>query len=179
MGNIIESIISYLLSPETIPSPFVEIISILKIIFLVISIILFFMIVAILLKTQWLPRRFFEDAAEFIRFRPHEINKFLKDWKKIIKKQESGSEAEYKLAIIEADTMLDDVLKRMGHTEETLEEKLKSLKTSELENMEELKEARKVRNSVVHDPDYELTLDKTKEILKIYEDTFKNLKVFA
>ena len=174
-----EEIISYLLNPETIPSPFGEIISILRIVFFAISFILFSLIVFVFLRTQWLGRRFLEDANEFINFKPHETNKFLKEWKKIIKKQESGSEAEYKLAIIEADTMLDEVLKRIGHTEETIEEKLKATTTSELKNLEELKEARKVRNNVVYDPDYELTLDKTKEVLKVYEESFKNLRLFA
>ncbi len=174
-----ENIISYLLSPETIPSPFGEIIPVLKVVFLIISLILFSLIIFVLVKSQWLPRRFFEDANEFIGFKPFEVNKFIKDWRKINKKQESGSEAEYKLAIIEADTMLEEVLKRMGHTQETVEEKIKAVKFLDSKNLENLKEARKVRNSIVHDPDYNLTLDKTKEVLKVYEDTFKDLKVFS
>ena len=144
-----------------------------------ISVILFLVVFLVLLKTQWLYRRFFEDASEFVKFKSHETSKFLKEWKKILKKQESGSEAEYKLAIIEADSLLDEVLKRMGHTEETIEEKIKTILSSEIKNIEELKEARKTRSSVVYDPDYELALGKTKETLKIYEEALKNLRVFS
>ncbi len=174
-----ENIISYLLSPELIPSPFGEIISVLRIVFLIVSLILFLVIVGILLRTQWLNRRFFENITEFMSFKPYEANKLLKDWEKINKRLESGSEAEYKLAIIEADSMLDDVLKRMGHTQETVEEKLESVKFSEIKNMDDLKQSRRTRNSVVHDPDYKLTLDKAREVLKVYENVFKDLKVFA
>ncbi len=174
-----ENIINYLLSPELIPSPFNEILSILRIVFLILSLILFFVIAAIFLGSQWLNKRYFEDVTEFVRFKPHETNRFLKEWKKITKRQNSGSEAEYKLAVIEADALLDEVLKRIGHTEETIEEKLKVTPPSELKNVEELKEIRKTRNSVVYDPDYELTLQKTREVLKVYEEALRNLRVFS
>ncbi len=161
------------------PSPYSDIFFVSRLLFLIISLIFLGFILFVFLRTQWLNRRYFEDLNEFAKFKPHEVNKLLKDWKKIITKQESGSEAEYKLAIIEADAMLGEVLKRMGYTEETIEEKLKNISESDLKNMSELMEARKTRNSVVYDPDYVLTSQKTRDVLKIYEESFKNLRVFS
>ncbi len=174
-----ENIISYILSPELIQAPWSILLTILEIVFLIISFFFLLLIFFVLLKSKRLSYRFIEDIDEFIKFKPHEINKLAKNWKLINKKIETGIESEYKLAIIEADVMLEDVLKRMGHTEETIEKKLNATTSSEIENIEEIKEARKVRNNVVYDPDFELTLDKTKETLKVYEKTFRNLNVLS
>jgi hypothetical protein len=174
-----ETIISYILHPETMPSPYSDIFFILRIVSLIISFLFLTFIFLVFLKTQWLNKRYFDDFNEFVKFKPHEINKLVKDWKKIIAKQESGSEAEYKLAIIEADTMMGDILKRMGYTEETIEDRLKNISESDLKNMSELIEVRKTRNSVVYDPDYELTIQKTRDVLKVYEEAFKNLGAFS
>jgi len=40
-----------------------------------------------------------------------------------------------------------------------------------------LKEARQIRNGVVHDPDYQLTKEKAKEVMDIYQESFRNLGV--
>ncbi len=174
-----EEIISFLTSPELIPSPFGEILGALKIIFLAVSLALIVFIVFILLKSSYLKSFFFEDTKEFLQFKTHGASKLVKEWKKINKKLESELESEYKLAVIEADVLLDEVLSRMGHTEETIEEKLKATTSAELYNIEEVKKARKTRNGIVYDPDYSLTLDKAKETLKVYEEAFKNLNVFS
>ena len=75
--------------------------------------------------------------------------------------------------------MTGDILKRMGMTESTIEEKLNNLSITDIPNLEELKEARKIRNNVVHDPDYELSQEKAKEILSVYEIIFKDLKIIS
>ncbi len=174
-----EEIISYLLSPETIPQPFNDIIEISQIVFIVLSIVFLGVIIFVLLVSQRLNLRFFEEASEFLSFKPQGSSKLLKEWKKIEKKLDSGLESEYKLAIIEADMMLDKTLERIGHSEKTIEEKLEKTTSSELENIDEIKEARKTRNNVVYDPDYQLTLEKARETLKVYERTFRNLSAIS
>lgn len=170
---------SYILSPETIPSPYNNILMVMEWLFLFISVAFLICIFLVLLKTKRLRFRYFEDFEEFTKFRPYEADKIAKNWKKIIKKMDSGLESEYKLAIIEADVMLDEVLRRIGHTEEGVEAKINATTSSELKNVEEMKQARKVRNDIVYDPDYHLTLEKTRETLKVYEETFRNLNALA
>jgi len=174
-----EQIMSYILSPETIPSPYNNILMVMEWLFLFISVAFLICIFLVLLKTKRLRFRYFEDFEEFTKFRPYEADKIAKNWKKIIKKMDSGLESEYKLAIIEADVMLDEVLRRIGHTEEGVEAKINATTSSELKNVEEMKQARKVRNDIVYDPDYHLTLEKTRETLKVYEETFRNLNALA
>jgi len=174
-----EEIISYLISPETIPPPISGILEILKVIFLAISLVLLVLIIFIIVKSRYLQSILFENTDEFVKFKPHGASKLVKEWKKINKKLESGLESEYKLAVIEADTMLGEVLTRIGRTEETIEEKIAATSPGEIKNMGAIEQARNIRNNIVYDPDYKLTLDKAKEALATYEEALKDLNVFS
>jgi len=179
MDETINIIINYLSDPSLIPSPYFQLLMILRFIFFLISIILIGISIYIIFHTEWVKYRYSQNLIEFINFKTYEIGKLVKERKAIMKRIDTGIESEYKLAIIEADVMIEEILKRMGRTESTIEEKLNNLSVIDIPNLEELKEARKIRNNVVHDPDYELSQEKTKEILLVYEKTFKDLKILS
>jgi hypothetical protein len=85
-------------------------------------------------------------------------------------------ESEYKLAVIEADSVLDDILKRMGFAGQTLGERLEKLTSASLTNIEEVREAHKTRNNIVHDPNYRLSLDEARKLISIYEKALVDLQ---
>ena len=145
--------------------------------FIVISVLFLFGIFIFLLKSSWLRCFILEDAAEFITYKPFGAKKASKKWIKISKRLESGKESEYKLAVIEADDLLNDVLKNMGYKGETIKEKLDQIEESVLPNIEEVRQAHQVRNDIVYDPDYQLTLEQAKKTLDIYERTFRDLEL--
>ncbi|MBZ9578381.1 hypothetical protein KJA14_00870 [Patescibacteria group bacterium] len=148
----------------------------LKILSLIISLSFLFGILYLLLKTDWLKRRLLKDLVEFFSFKPYEMRKVSQTWEKIIKRLEKVSESESKLAIIEADDLLNKILKRMGYSGETLGEKLKQLSEVILPNLDEIWEAHKIRSNIVHDPTYRLSLGEARTVLKIYEKTLLNLE---
>ena len=150
----------------------------LKIIFIIITLVFFGSIIFLLLKNSWLKRRLLEDLIEITTYRPFGVKKTFKQWAKISKRLEAGKEAEYKLAIIEVDSLLNDVLEKIGYKGETIGERLKQLDSTTLPNIEELWQAHKTRNNVVHDPDYHLTLDQAKKTIAIYEKTLRDLEMF-
>jgi len=150
----------------------------LKIIFIVASLFLLFIFFRSLRKSTWLRYRLWEDMLEFLTYRPYGIKKIAKIWSKIKGRLEAGSESEYKLAVIEADSMLNGILARMGYKGEGLGDRLKQLTTDILPNVEETREAHKIRNNIVYDPDYKLTLDQAQKVLKIYEQALQDLQVF-
>lgn len=168
-----DKIFSYFISPE--PSRWLII---LKGIFIFFTLFFLFIIILLLRKSSWLKIRFLYDLIEFFTYRPFGLKKINKSWDKIIKRLESGIEAEVKLAVIEADLLFDDTLKKMNIKGDTLEEKLGNLTDSTFSNIEELREAHKIRNNIVYDPDYKLTLEKGKRIISIYEKAFKELEIF-
>jgi hypothetical protein len=165
-------IISFLLSPELQQKLFLA-----KVVFLFFSFVFFIAILYFLFKTSWFRRIIWQDLVEFLTYKPMKISKIEKIWAKIKKRIEKGSEAELKLAIIEADKLLDDLLKKMAIEGEILEDKLKKVTPEILPNVEQMREAHKIRNNIVFDPAYKLDREEAKKTLTIYEESFKSLGV--
>ena len=151
---------------------------VLRTVFIGLSIFLFVSIVIFAFRSNWLKYLVLEDSAEFLSFKPYGAKRIVNVWNKIMKRLETGIESEYKLAILEADTILDNTLKRMGFGGETLGERLGNLTLATLHNLEDVERVHKIRNDIVHDPNYKISLDEAKEILAIYEKALRDLDVF-
>ncbi len=155
---------------------FHNIVSIAKIVFIVISVLLFGFIIFGLVHTSWLRRLILEDFREFLTFRPYGVKKLYRQWQKVKQRLDTGLESEYKLAVMEADSVLDDILKKMGFAGETLGERLTKLTEATITNLPEVLEVHKTRNNIVHDPDFKLTLDETKRAMEAYEKALTDLQ---
>lgn len=129
----------------------------------------------IIARTAWLKFAMVFDLTEFLTYRPYGLRRMTGRWQKVMGRLETANEAEYKLAVIEADGMLNDILLRMGFRGETLGDRLKTLTPAIVPNLRDVEEAHRIRNNVVHDPDFRLTLDEAKRTLGIYETAFNNL----
>ena len=161
-----------------INSPPDNVIFILKIIFIILSLALFGFIIFSLSKSSWLKFLILEDLSEFFSFKPAGSKKTEKMWNKIIKRLDTGLESEYKLAVIEADNIVDDILKKMGFSGNALDERLKIINPVILPNVNQVKEIHQIRNNIIHDPDYKLSLEETKKILDVYEESLRELDAF-
>jgi hypothetical protein len=71
-------------------------------------------------------------------------------WEHVLKLAESESETDWRLAIIEADIILNDLVSRMQYPGETLGEKLKGVERSDFLTIDNAWEAHKVRNEIAH-----------------------------
>ena len=131
--------------------------------------------VFVLVRTMWVRFAFLFDFTEFFTFRPFGLRRMVRKWQKIQSRLETANEAEYKLALIEADGILNDILLRMGFLGETLGDRLKKLTTAIIPNLDDVWKAHQTRNNVVHDPDYRLTLQEAQKTLEIYQVAFNNL----
>ncbi|MDP2736038.1 MAG: hypothetical protein Q8P12_07610 [bacterium] len=129
----------------------------------------------IIARTAWLKFAVLFDVTEFFTFRPYGLRRMAKKWEKVTARLETANEAEYKLAIIEADSMLNEILLRLGFRGETLGDRLKTLTPAIVPNLRDVEEAHRIRNNVVHDPDFRLSLEEAKRTLGIYEAAFRNL----
>jgi hypothetical protein len=129
----------------------------------------------VLVRSAWVKFLFLFDYTEFFTFRPYGLRRVVKKWQKIQQRLETANEGEYKLAVIEIDGMLSDILLRMGFKGETLGERLEIVTSAIIPNLQDLIQAHQVRNNVVHDPDYKLTLQEAQKTLEIYQIAFTNL----
>ncbi|MEK7462133.1 MAG: hypothetical protein AAB618_01000 [Patescibacteria group bacterium] len=85
---------------------------------------------------------------------------------------------DWKLAIIEADIILDDALKSLGYAGGSLGERLKSISTTQLSTLDEAWEAHKVRNRIAHEgADFVLTKRIAEDTINRYRRVFNELGV--
>ena len=166
-------IISWIVSP-----PFTKTLFIIKTLFILISLYFFAGIIYFLSKTHYLQWLYGESVTSLLTQKPYGIKKINKRWKQIVERLKSGSEEEYKLSIIEADALLDEILKKIGYKGKTIEERFDKMTTEVLSNLEELKKAHQIESDIVRDPNYMLGREEAKKILLIYKKAFEELEVF-
>lgn len=132
-------------------------------------------VIYFMINSSWLQYKFLEDVTEFFSWQAYGLRAISKRWKKIKEKLDTGVEAEYKLAIIEADDFLAEMLDDRGFAEKTFEESVKKAGKGMLPNLEEILSAHEIRNSVVYNPDFKVSAEMVKNILAVYEKTVNNL----
>ncbi|MFA6160362.1 MAG: hypothetical protein WC678_04745 [Parcubacteria group bacterium] len=95
--------------------------------------------------------------------------KLRKKWNKIREGIKSSEEDNWKIAIIEADEIIDDLIRRMGYAGENMGERLAEINPGQIENIEELKKAHETRNQIIHDEAFELTKEQAEETIRYFE----------
>lgn len=101
----------------------------------------------------------------------------IKAWRNITEHFFAGDEKDLKIALIESDNLLDEALKLAGFRGMTLGDKLKALDESQLPNIQDVWEAHKLRNRMVHEVDFKLPRDTAEKALGIYEQSFRDLGI--
>lgn len=94
-------------------------------------------------------------------------------WQKILDYMESDNPAEWRVAVLEADVMLDEVIKKAGGVGDTLGERLKSVDPDGFKSLQVAWDAHKVRNMIAHEgADYQLTKREAKRVIDLYGQVF-------
>lgn len=98
-----------------------------------------------------------------------------KKWSIIAGKSKSLKAGDWKLAIIEADKFLDDLLKRLGYGGESMGDRLKKVDSKKIANLDQIWQAHKIRNDIVHNSEYEPTKSDIDFALETYERALQDL----
>lgn len=91
-------------------------------------------------------------------------------WEPIKKRMENDNEAQFKLAIIEADDLIGDLIIRMGYGGNNLGEALEAVPVGQIENIDDIKQAHTLRNRIIHDDSFSLTKDQAEKAMAAYEE---------
>ena len=102
---------------------------------------------------------------------------FVMAWHGIEARMRTMQEAEYKLAIIEADKLFDDLLQKMAYKGKDMGERLKQITPEQLSSISAIWKCHKVRNLISHDVNYHLTFSEAQWVIQMYEDAFIELGV--
>ncbi|MEK7159375.1 MAG: hypothetical protein AAB575_05500 [Patescibacteria group bacterium] len=120
----------------------------------------------------------FITARYFVVRNKSEVDRkfYREQWKKILEIMSYGKEMNCKLAVIEADKLLDEALKAMCFPGATMAERLKfgSYKFPQLKHVWW---AHNVRNQVVHESRYVLKNGEAKIVLRLFRDALRELNV--
>ena len=106
---------------------------------------------------------------------PTKVSAVQSRWEEIVRHAQSQREAEWKLAVIEADKLVDDLLKLAGYQGETMGDRLMSIEQGQLESLSGLWEAHKIRNKLVHETNYFLRPSEAQRAILLYERAMKEL----
>ena len=101
----------------------------------------------------------------------------MKGWAKIQKSLRLGDEASLKLAIIEANAILDELLKISGYVGKNMDERLKQLDSSKLSNLSDVWSAHKVCQRIILEKDFHINKQEAELIINIYKKSFQEYQL--
>jgi hypothetical protein len=146
---------------------------------IVLSVLLVFVII-------WISKRIFEYEAKIKSIFPENNIKALsvnqeapamitnEKWLKVVTHINSENPSDWKLAILECDIMLGDILEKMGYLQDSIGEKLKAVEPSDFTNIENAWEAHKIRNMIAHEgSDFAMNEREAKRVIGLYETVFR------
>lgn len=95
-------------------------------------------------------------------------------WATVLGHAESLNQPEWRLAILEADTMLAELLDKRGYQGLSIGEQLKSVDPEKFRTLQDAWDAHRVRNQIAHEGSaFTLTERETKRVIGLYERVFR------
>lgn len=99
-------------------------------------------------------------------------------WEKVLKYLNSNSASDWRLAIIEADVMLEDMLRSKGFAGDSVGDMLKSADKSDFLTLDDAWEAHKIRNAIAHSGgDFQLSEREARRATSLFERVFKEFQI--
>ncbi len=95
-------------------------------------------------------------------------------WQEIERHMSTSSQAEWRVAIIESDIILYDMLDQMGYEGDTVAEKLKTVDRANFATLDDAWRAHKIRNIIAHEgANYELSRDEADRTIRLFKKVFE------
>jgi len=118
------------------------------------------------------------DASSSVK-RVAEGPAYTETWEQIYRLANSVREAEWKLSVIEADKLVDDILQQLGYPGETMGERLMLIKPDQLSSLQDLWDAHKLRNLLVHEVSYKVKHEQVLAAINAFERVLRELGAVA
>jgi len=133
------------------------------------------LVVLVIIKLQLIDK-LLKTVGNFLLTTAFPKRQLNKSWQKILLRLNKNDEANLRLALIEADNLFDDLLKQMRLPGESMADRLKYLDSSQISNIDEVWQAHKSRNTIVHNHEYPITRNEIEFGVKAYEKALKELE---
>ena len=100
-----------------------------------------------------------------------------KIWDKIEERIKTNSLAQYKVAILEADSLVDEILLKIGYQGDNMGERLENVDSKQIDEFDELKKAHQVRNKIIYDKNFVVNKEKAEKTIRPYRDFLENFEI--
>lgn len=102
--------------------------------------------------------------------------KNIEAWGMLRAKATSQDENERKLGIIAADSLIDKILDRAGYKGENLGARLMQIEPSDLDSLQDVWEAHKVRNRIAHEAFFKVSPEEASRTMDRFESLLRELR---
>ncbi|MBI4117289.1 MAG: hypothetical protein HY451_01200 [Parcubacteria group bacterium] len=147
---------------------------IITVVSLILIFLFLFLIVLFFLKAKKIKSGVAPERKEGVGVNLEELNQ---NWQDVLNHLNSANESEWKLAIIEADKLIDDLLIQKGYQGESLAERLNMVDKKSMKSFELLWEAHKVRNRIAHKLDFKINRSEALKVISYYGEALKDLEI--
>lgn len=100
------------------------------------------------------------------------------EWKYVLTLVESPNESDWRVSIIEADTMMEEALKERGLVGNNMSELLEEAKLNGYPSVQNAWDAHLVRNKIAHEgQNFVISQVEARRVIKLYQNVFEDLEV--
>lgn len=105
-------------------------------------------------------------------------NAYIKRFEDIRARLGSANPSQYKVAILEADALADEILDGIGYSGATMADKLLLVQGGQLETKELLAQAHEARNQIIHDPHFSVSREEASVYIENFKKFFEEVELF-
>jgi hypothetical protein len=96
-------------------------------------------------------------------------------WERVEKLAASPNPSDWRVAILEADSMLDELIVKLGYQGEDMGERMRGMNPEAFPYLSEAWRVHKLRNIVAHETSYDLQKGETEDAIDAYNLIFKSM----
>ena len=107
----------------------------------------------------------------------HDVPKTQLRWARVLEEANSADERTWRLAILEADIMLNELLDTLGYKGETMADKMRAADRATFQNIDLAWEAHSFRNRIAHQSNQQpLDQREVRRVISLYERVFREFR---
>lgn len=107
----------------------------------------------------------------------HDVSRVMLRWERIQGQASSDNDQGWRLAILEADILLNELLDTLGYKGETMADKMRAVERADFKTIDLAWEAHRARNRVAHEGSAHLLNEReVRHIIGLYERVFQEFK---
>ena len=144
-----------------------------KIILSVLTVVFAAGVVVLFVKLFRLRRTEIRDFVDILESSVKDKQFRNRQWEQVRRYIDSCQPSDWTLAIIEADKLLDQLLRNLRYGGENLGERLKTVDRSDFLTLDDAWEAHKFRNRIAHEANMIVTEREAKRVISLYEKVFR------